>query len=125
MKPSPTDIDKQIGARMKQLRQLRKMSAFELGGKICASQQQMSRYENGLTRISAALLYRISLVLGKPLSWFYLDIHEDIAVTYEGSADYDKPFMEEQQKVISSSWPDLTSNQRETVLKLIDSYLNK
>ncbi len=33
--------------------------------------QQIQKYENGMNRITASKLWVISLVLGRPISWFF------------------------------------------------------
>jgi transcriptional regulator with XRE-family HTH domain len=52
------------------------MSQTELGKHVGVTFQQFQKYENGMNRIAASKLWVISLVLGRPISWFFEGIGE-------------------------------------------------
>ncbi len=72
----PRPVDVHVGGRVKARRTLISMSQEELGKHVGLTQQQIQKYENGMTRITASKLWVISLVLGRPISWFFEGIGE-------------------------------------------------
>ncbi len=67
----PRPVDVHVGGRVKACRTLIGMSQEELEKHIGVTFQQIQKYENGMNRISASKLWVISLVLGRPISWFF------------------------------------------------------
>ncbi len=67
----PRPVDVHVGGRVKARRKLIGMSQTELGKRVGLTQQQTQKYENGMNRIAASRLWVISLVLGRPISWFF------------------------------------------------------
>ena len=67
----PRPVDVHVGGRVKACRTLIGMSQEELEKHVGVSFQQIQKYENGMNRISASRLWVISLVLGRPISWFF------------------------------------------------------
>ena len=72
----PRPVDVHVGGRVKACRTLIGMSQEELEKHVGVSFQQIQKYENGMNRISASRLWVISLVLGRPISWFFEGIGE-------------------------------------------------
>jgi transcriptional regulator with XRE-family HTH domain len=72
----PRPVDVHVGGRVKAGRTFIGMSLEELEKHIGVSYQQIQKYENGINRISASRLWVISLVLGRPISWFFEGIGE-------------------------------------------------
>lgn len=70
-------IDCHIGKRLRILRHQNGMSLEVLAGMLGVSQQQVSRYELGQHRLSAAQLYRLSCYFSVPLSWFFYGYQKD------------------------------------------------
>jgi transcriptional regulator with XRE-family HTH domain len=72
--PDPEDfsrIDAMVGARVRMLRERRKMSQTALGESIGVSFQQVQKYERGANRISASALFHIARTLGvSPADFF-------------------------------------------------------
>lgn len=64
-------IDILIGQAIRRGRDLRGMSQEKLGQEIGITFQQVQKYENGLNRVSASSLYRISGVLDVPITSFF------------------------------------------------------
>ena len=69
-------IDALVGARVRLLRERRKMSQTALGQQIGVSFQQVQKYERGTNRISASSLFRIAHALGVMPSDFFEGIQE-------------------------------------------------
>ncbi len=67
----PRPVDVHVGGRVRARRTLIGMSQGELGKHVGLPPQQIHRYENGMNRIAASRLWVISLVLGRPISWFF------------------------------------------------------
>ncbi len=72
----PRPVDVHVGGRVKAGRTLIGMSQTELGKHLDLTFQQIQKYENGMDRITASRLWVISLVLGRPISWFFEGIGE-------------------------------------------------
>ena len=72
----PRPVDVHVGGRVKARRTLIGMSQEELGKHVGVTFQQFQKYENGMNRIAASRLWVISLVLGRPISWFFEGIGE-------------------------------------------------
>lgn len=77
-KGSTTLLDKEIGARIRQARQLAGMSQIKLGDGIGVRFQQVQKYEQGVNRVSASTLNDIAKTLGKPIAYFYGQKQENI-----------------------------------------------
>ncbi len=67
--PRPTDVH--VGGRVRARRTLIGMSQEKLGKHVGLTFQQIQKYEKGMDRIAASRLWVISLVLGRPISWFF------------------------------------------------------
>ncbi len=67
----PRPVDVHVGGRVRDRRTLIGMSQEELGEHLGLTFQQIQKYENGMNRITASKLWVISLVLGRPISWFF------------------------------------------------------
>ena len=72
----PRPVDVHVGGRVKARRTLIGMSQEELGEHVGLTFQQIQKYENGMNRIGASRLWRFSLILGQPISWFFEGIGE-------------------------------------------------
>lgn len=75
MPRKPTDtydyIDQYVGNRLKQRRKFLKMSQGALAQLLVLSYQQVQKYENGSSSISASRLAHIAQLLKVPVSYFY------------------------------------------------------
>lgn len=56
-------IDAYVGRRLETIRRERGMSQLELGKGIGVSHQQIQKYEEGSSRVSASMLWRVCRVL--------------------------------------------------------------
>lgn len=124
-KSAITDLDRHIGIRLRQLRQQHRISAEKLAEALETTQQQISRYENGNNKLSASQLYCLAEVLSVPLAWFFLGYQpiEPYPSLLEADSGYAAGKSREQLEIISAHWPQLSSREREMVLKLMDTFL--
>ncbi|MFN7662659.1 MAG: response regulator [Alphaproteobacteria bacterium] len=67
--PQPVDIF--IGARIRERRQKLEWTLIELAQKLKVSHQQIQKYEQGTTRVSAGILFELSEILGVSINYFY------------------------------------------------------
>ena len=67
----PRPVDVHVGERVRAGRTLIGMSQTELGKHVGLTFQQIQKYEKGMNRIGAGRLWRFSLILGRPISWFF------------------------------------------------------
>ncbi len=72
----PRPVDVHVGGRVKARRTLIGMSQEELGKHVGLTYQQIQKYEKGMDRIGASRLWQLSLILGRPISWFFEGIGE-------------------------------------------------
>lgn len=66
-------VNKNIGLRIKLLRELSARTQNNLAQSLGISFQQVQKYEKGLNNISAARLFQISRVLGSDVGFFFED----------------------------------------------------
>ncbi|WP_369311232.1 helix-turn-helix domain-containing protein [Providencia rettgeri] len=67
------DIHSIIGIKIKNRRKELGLSGANLADKLNLSQQQISRYENGINKIPLNHLVDIAEALGCPIEWFFQD----------------------------------------------------
>lgn len=67
----PTEVDHQIGLRLRKWRLAQDVEACTLAHKLGVTYQQLQKYEKGRTRISASRLYEIAQTLSVPIQWFF------------------------------------------------------
>ncbi len=66
-----SEIDQQVGERIRRRRVLLGLTQDQLGEAIGISYQQIQKYEAGANRISAGRLYQMALTLQVPVGWFF------------------------------------------------------
>ena len=66
-----SDVDRQVGARVKAVRNHLRMSQSALAAKIGVTFQQVQKYEKGMNRVGASRLQRIADALGVSVSSFF------------------------------------------------------
>ena len=82
-------IDTHVGLQMKRRRLFLGHSQQYIAAKLGISYQQIQKYENGTSRLSAGRLYLIALILQAPLSYFFKDLHNVQAIlTDKDSSGY-------------------------------------
>jgi transcriptional regulator with XRE-family HTH domain len=70
---SPTEIDKQIGVRVRMRRLTLDMPQEQLAAALGLTFQQVQKYEKGVNRIGAGRLQQIAEALQVPASFFFED----------------------------------------------------
>ncbi len=73
-KHGPHPIDVHVGSRVRLCRTLLGMNQTQLGEKLGITYQQVQKYEQGVNRISASRLYKLTQILDAPLSYFFDDV---------------------------------------------------
>lgn len=76
VKKSEREIDRQIGARVRQIRLLRRMTQTELGDAVDLTFQQIQKYENGANRIGGSRLWQFCHIFDVPITYFFEDIKQ-------------------------------------------------
>ena len=77
-KPNPIDVH--VGGRVRLRRTLLGMSQEKLGEAIGLTFQQVQKYERGANRVGASRLFDLSRVLDVPVSFFFDDMSDDVAL---------------------------------------------
>jgi transcriptional regulator with XRE-family HTH domain len=67
----PQDIDRHVGARMRERRIMLALTQHQLAELIGVTYQQAHKYEKGINRVSAGRLYSIAQALGVEISYFF------------------------------------------------------
>ena len=67
----PQDIDRYVGARMRQRRTMLGLTQQQMAELIGVTYQQAHKYEKGINRVAAGRLYSIAQALGVEVSYFY------------------------------------------------------
>ena len=76
-----TNIDSEIGRRLRQARLAENLTQDGLAQRIGISFQQVQKYENGTNRVSASRLWAIANALNLPVTYFYEELEQtDITV---------------------------------------------
>ena len=70
------DADLYIGGRLVVARQLRNLSQATLAEKLGVTTEQLQKYEQGLTELTAGRLFEVARVLGVDVSFFYEGLGE-------------------------------------------------
>jgi transcriptional regulator with XRE-family HTH domain len=70
-RPRAQDIDRHIGARLRQRRMLLGMTQQQMAELIGVTYQQAHKYEKGINRVAGGRLYTIAQALGVEVSYFY------------------------------------------------------
>jgi transcriptional regulator with XRE-family HTH domain len=67
----PQDIDRHVGARMRERRIMLGLTQHQLAELIGVTYQQAHKYEKGINRVAAGQLYCIARALGVEVGYFY------------------------------------------------------
>ena len=76
-RPRAQDIDRHIGARLRQRRVMNGLTQQQMADLIGVTYQQAHKYESGVNRIAAGRLYIIAQVLGVDVGYFYEGLEAD------------------------------------------------
>lgn len=67
----PTEIDVIVGSKIREARKVAGLTQEQLATEVGLTFQQIQKYEKAVNRVSAGLLYEFSIVLSKPLTYFF------------------------------------------------------
>ena len=67
----PQDVDRHVGARMRERRILLGLTQQQMAELIGVAYQQAHKYEKAMNRVAAGRLYLIAQALGVEVSYFY------------------------------------------------------
>lgn len=70
-------IDRNVGQKIKEARELKGMSQTQLAEELDLSFQQIQKYEKGKNRVAASRLFHIAQVLDRPIGFFFKAPQED------------------------------------------------
>lgn len=68
---TPDPVDVHVGSRIRLARSLKKMNQETLAGAIGVTFQQVQKYEKGVNRVSASMLWHVARALNTNLAWFF------------------------------------------------------
>ena len=68
------DIDRYVGARVRERRMMSGITQHELAEMIDVTYQQMNKYETGINRISAGRLHTLAQALGVDAGYFFSEM---------------------------------------------------
>jgi transcriptional regulator with XRE-family HTH domain len=67
----PSQVDSRVGDRLRLRRKVLGLTLAELGERCALSAQQVHKYEQGLSSMSAARLVQVADALSVPVGWFF------------------------------------------------------
>jgi len=76
-RPGADDVDRYVGARLRERRFLLGLTQHQLAELIGVSYQQAHKYETGLNRVSAGRLYQIAQALDTDVGYFFEGMGRD------------------------------------------------
>jgi transcriptional regulator with XRE-family HTH domain len=76
-RPAPENVDRHVGARIREWRIMLGLRPQQLAELIGVSFQQVYKYERGTNRVAAGHLYLIAEALGTDVSYYFAGIGED------------------------------------------------
>ncbi len=103
------EFDKNLGKLVRLARSEAKLSQADLADILDVSFQQVQKYENGLNRISASKIAKLSKSLDKPISYFFeeIDDYQDI------------PLKDRQLQLMIGLYKELSADQKQSLVKFL------
>jgi transcriptional regulator with XRE-family HTH domain len=77
------EVDKAVGARVREIRKLRGISQSSLASALGVTFQQVQKYEKGSNRLSASMMVKTAAVLGVSVSELVGEIRQEAAGAIE------------------------------------------
>ena len=78
-RPRAQDVDRHVGARVRELRVAAGLSQQTLADRIGVTYQQAHKYENGVNRLAASRLYALARVLRCDIGAFFAGLEAPVA----------------------------------------------
>jgi transcriptional regulator with XRE-family HTH domain len=117
---SPTDIDREVGKRLRALREEAGISQTALGDGSGITFQQVQKYENGVNRVSVSRLLQFCDVLRVPIS----QVLDGIATSHQPKADPLQALRSGYGVRLAQAWDRLNPKTQGAMLKLIEESAN-
>lgn len=117
-----TEVDVLLGKRIQVRRKELGISAAQLAEALDLSQQQLSRYERGMNRISATLLVDVAGLLDTPVEWFLLDCPTRLTAIVQPTQPL--PYGPEKglKKRLDQQWSSFTLEKQQALVQFLDFY---
>lgn len=118
-------IDVHVGSKLRERRNLLRISQEKLGRDLGLTFQQIQKYEKGANRVGASRLYEISQLLSVPTAYFFEDIPEEHQNGNSGVAEQNASYMsqsidkKESQQLIRAFYSIRDEETRKRVMELI------
>lgn len=118
-------IDVHVGSKLRERRNLLRISQEKLGRDLGLTFQQIQKYEKGANRVGASRLYEISQLLSVPTAYFFEDIPEELQNGNSGVAEQNASYMsqsidkKESQQLIRAFYSIRDEETRKRVMELI------
>ena len=113
---SPTDIDREVGKRLRALREEAGMSQTALGERSGITFQQVQKYENGVNRVSIGRLIEFCEALGVPAS----QVLDGLSTARQPKPDPLQPLRTERGVRLAKAWDRLDPRKEAVILNLIE-----
>lgn len=123
-------LDIHIGLRLRRIRTSKKLSLERVGEWLDLSKQQVSRFEQGQSRLSVLHLYLLARGMDIPVSWFfegYEDSPEEVAwistMTHEDRGEWRPSADDDKAEQVMALWRMLPSKrQRDQILRMLETF---
>lgn len=113
----PTLEDKIVGANLRRIRQLRKLSQSQLAASMDLTFQQVQKYEKGTNRMSASRMVQAARYFGVPITELFKGI--EMVAGKEQRTDPVATFMSHPEAVkLVRDWLGLSDAQRGIMLRI-------
>jgi transcriptional regulator with XRE-family HTH domain len=113
---SPTDIDREVGTRLRALREEAGMSQTALAERAGITFQQVQKYENGANRVSISRLIQFCEALDVPPS----QVLDGLSTARQPKADPLQPLRTARGVRLAKAWHRLDTKKQAAILNLIE-----
>jgi transcriptional regulator with XRE-family HTH domain len=117
MNRQPVEVDRQVGARIRQARAMRGVSQVDLSARIGITFQQLQKYEKGANRVSASKLVAISDALDVDTSYFFQDVNKE--PREELTSDQVRTFTKQGRDLVEAFYKITDGNIRKRIVSLV------
>ena len=107
------DIDRHVGARMRERRVMLGLTQQEMAELICVTYQQAHKYEKGINRVASGRLYHTAKALGCDVNYFFEGLDADKRIKPHPNPQ-DRQLLE-----LARTYARLTSKQKLMVSNLV------
>ncbi|WP_270827553.1 helix-turn-helix domain-containing protein [Aeromonas sp. Y318-1] len=121
-KLTATEVDVVLGKRIQHRRKELGVSAAQLAEALGFSQQQLSRYERGLNRVSATLLVDVAGLLDTPAEWFLLECPTRHAALTQSTQALSYGPDKGLKKRLDQQWSALPLEKQQALVQFLDFY---